>query len=152
MECGQRDNDDRHDAVVQWMALDATDEGDDQAAWEDRQASSNLQDLETCSPRGSPRGSARESAASPQGGWRNVGTAHSYVDCANATRSMGYRNLVWNVGSVAKGRCYGVAGDVPDVRQHACEATYCWLFGPTCESAGQGAEKGQKLIAAEREN
>merc|ERR1719291_430162 len=94
----------------------------------------------------SPRGSARKFARSPQSGWHDLGRVDSYVNCANIAGSMGYRNLVWNNGSAAKGRCYGFSNDVPDLLQRGCEDTYCWLFGPACGFAGKDAEKGQSLI------
>lgn len=90
---------------------------------------------QTCSP----QGSARKFAVSPEiGGWHNIGTAHHYADCASAAASLGYKNLVWNIGSESKGRCYGFAGDAPEISERSCGDSYCWLFGPACgEAAGR---------------
>jgi len=84
----------------------------------------------------SQQGSARKFAVSPESGWHNLGKARTYRGCANTSLSAGYRNLVWNVGSLGFGRCYGFSSDMPDVLERDCEATYCWIFGPASPACG----------------
>jgi hypothetical protein len=135
-------------------ADDAMGEGDDQAALGKGQASPTPEPQEAAPPEAnekevlpaqdslrqtcSPQGSARKFAVSPEaGGWQNIGVAHHYADCASAVASMGYKSLVWNIGSRSRGRCYGFASDVPEIFERSCEDANCWLFGPACgESAG----------------
>ncbi|CAK0853394.1 unnamed protein product [Prorocentrum cordatum] len=112
-----------------------------QALEQEHQEAHALASRQACAP----RGAARRFARPPRSGWHDLGKVGSYVDCANAAGSTGYRNLVWNNGSAAAGRCYGFAHDVPELLQRGCEATYCWLFGPACDTRSQDAEEGQNL-------
>lgn len=154
--CRRRERDNHHNVSAYRAAQKSTDEsdGEDWAAGDEGQA--ELQ--EAAAPEASrteaqnapgsrqnclsPQGTARTFAASPQSGWNNLGRVESYVSCSNAAGSMGYRNLVYNIGSVAKGRCYGFAGGVPDVQKNGCEDTYCWLFGPACDDPTRAIEDG----------
>jgi hypothetical protein len=152
--CRRRERDDHHTVSAYRGAQKSMGEDDDQAAGDDGQvqeaAAPEAGQSEVQSAPGSrqnclsPQGTARKFGASPQGGWHNLGRAESYVGCSNSAGSMGYRNLVYNIGSVAKGRCYGLADDVPDIGQNGCEDAYCWLFGPACESAVSNDEKVQE--------
>jgi len=154
-ECGQLEVDDDEVAgAYSGTAQDAWVQGDsDPAALEKRRASSTLEPQEAAAPEAienevqpapdsrqtcSPQGSASKFAVSPEiGVWHNIGIAHHYADCATAAASLGYKNLVWNIGSKSKGLCYGFGGEAPEISERSCEDTYCWLFGPACgESAG----------------
>mmetsp|Transcript_19906 Transcript_19906/g.53197 ORF Transcript_19906/g.53197 Transcript_19906/m.53197 type:complete len:532 (+) Transcript_19906:87-1682(+) len=151
VDCDRRGRDGRHSVSAHQRVLDAAGE---QADWSGetppldsepqeeavqeivQQVAAPEADQTACSP----RGSARKFVASPQSGWHNLGRARSYASCANASQSSGYKNLVWNAGSSARGRCYGFASDVPEALERSCEDTYCWLFGLACQDQGLGAE------------
>jgi len=154
-ECGQLEVDDDEVAgAYSGTAQDAWVQGDsDPAALDKGRASSTLEPQEAAAPEAtenevqpapdsrqtcSPQGSASKFAVSPEiGVWHNIGIAHHYADCATAAASLGYKNLVWNIGSKSKGLCYGFGGEAPEISERSCGDTYCWLFGPACgESAG----------------
>jgi hypothetical protein len=166
MDCDRRERDGRNVSAYR-RALDAAgeEEASSQAAWdkgatpldpEPQQASAPRAAVEANQTACSPQGSARKFAVSPQSGWHNLGKARSFASCANISLSTGYKNLVWNVGSVAKGRCYGFSSDMPDVLEANCEEAYCWLFGtasPACQDqnlmGGTAAAEVDKIIEAE---
>jgi len=161
MDCDRRERDGRNVSAYR-RALDAAgeEEASSQAAWdkgatpldpEPQQASAPRAAVEANQTACSPQGSARKFAVSPQSGWHNLGKARSFASCANITLSMGYKNLVWNVGSIAKGRCYGFSSDMPDVLESNCEETYCWLFGtasPACQ--GQNLTDGTSVAEVDK--
>jgi len=141
-DCFRRERDGHRSVSAYRIPLDAAgeEESKEQAAWDrgETPVDPELPEDEAAAPRAapeaeeatcSPRGSARRFAISPESGWHNLGKARSYVSCANTSLHMGFRNLVWNVGSTAQGRCYGFSSDVPDVLERSCEEAYCWLFG-----------------------
>ncbi|CAK0829292.1 unnamed protein product, partial [Prorocentrum cordatum] len=142
--CARRERDPRH-------SVSAYRGSQDDGAAEEAAEPEAEPDPELQSPPGarqgclSPQGTARKFAASPQSGWHNLGRVDSYINCSHTAGSKGYQNLVYNIGSVAKGRCYGFASDVPEVHQHGCEDAYCWLFGPACEPASRHEEEVQRL-------
>jgi len=147
VDCHRRERGGRHSVSTYRRALNAAgeEEEDDQADWGDetppldpepQMVGAPEQEMgapEVSATTCSPLGSARKFAVSPQSGWHNLGKARSYVSCANTSLSAGYRNLVWNVGSRGKGRCYGFVSDMPEVLERSCEDKYCWLFGPACQ-------------------
>jgi len=174
LDCSRRERDGHRSVSAYRRALDAAgeEESRQQAAWdngetpldpEPQEAAPEPQEAAT--PRAapvadqmtcSPQGSARKFAVSPQSGWHNLGKARSYASCANTSLSMGYGNVVWNVGSSAKGRCYGFSSDMPDVLERNCEETYCWLFGtasPACKDQslmdGTADAEEDKVLEAE---
>jgi len=167
-DCFRRERDGHLHVSAYRISLDAAseEESKEQAAWDrgETPVDPELPEDEAAAPRAapeaeeatcSPRGSARRFAISPESGWHNLGKARSYVSCANTSLHMGFRNLVWNVGSTAQGRCYGFSSDVPDVLERSCEEAYCWLFGaavsacrdqgPTGGAAAE-AEVGEKVL------
>jgi len=167
-DCFRRERDGHLHVSAYRISLDAAseEESKEQAAWDrgETPVDPELPEDEAAAPRAapeaeeatcSPRGSARRFAISPESGWHNLGKARSYVSCANTSLHMGFRSLVWNVGSTARGRCYGFSGDVPSVLGSSCGEAYCWLFGaavsacrdqgPTGGAAAE-AEVGEKVL------
>ncbi|CAK0857268.1 unnamed protein product [Prorocentrum cordatum] len=134
------------------VGQDAAEEVEDQAALDRVRASSTPEPKEAVAPEAnetevqpapeasrhacSPQGSARKFTSSAEsGGWYGIGIAHHYADCANAAASMGYRNIVWNIGPRFRGRCYAFVEDVPEIAERSCEDNDCWLFGAACGEA-----------------
>jgi len=162
MDCNRRERDGHGNVSASRRALDTANEEDvkEQAAWDNgmtpldpepeqaapQQAGPPPRAPEAKQTACSTQGSARKFATNPHSGWHNLGKLRSYDSCAKTSWSMGYGNLVWNVGSIGKGRCYGFSSDMPDVLEHNCEDTYCWLFGPASPAC-----QGQNLTYGEVE-